>query len=69
MSDIIASAEPIEHPTAPHDPNEINPKLASDIAYWSKALGVTGEQLHEVIRVHGTHVGKVCAAIHGHKPS
>jgi hypothetical protein len=42
--------------------------MASDIAYWSKALGVTGEQLHETIRVHGTHVGKVCAALHTHKP-
>jgi hypothetical protein len=69
MSDIIANALPIEHPeqTGPLDPHEINPKMASDIAYWSKALGVTGEQLHEAIRVHGTRVGKVCAALHTHK--
>jgi len=70
MSDVITSAVPFEHPeqTGPLDPHEINPKMASDIAYWSKALGVTGEQLHEAIRVHGTHVGKVCAALHTHKP-
>jgi hypothetical protein len=70
MSDIIASAVSIEYPeqTGPSDPQEINPKMASDIAYWSNALGVTGEQLHETIRVHGTHVGKVCAALHTHKP-
>jgi len=39
MSDIIASAVPIEHPeqTGPLDPHEINHKMASDIAYWSKA--------------------------------
>jgi hypothetical protein len=65
MSDVITSAVPFEHPeqTGPLDPHEINPKMASDIAYWSKALGVTGEQLHEAIRVHGTRVGKVCAAL------
>jgi hypothetical protein len=69
MSDVITSAVPFEHPeqTGPLDPHEINPKMASDIAYWSKALGVTGEQLREAIRVHGTHVGKVCAALHTHK--
>ena len=50
----------------PHDPKEINPKLASDIAYWSKEFGVSGEKLHEVIRSHGTHVEKVRAAIQGH---
>ena len=44
------------------------PKMASDLAYWYKAVGVTGEQLHEAIRVHSTHVGKVCAALHTHKP-
>ncbi len=48
----------------PHDPKEINPKIASDIAYWSKELGVTGEQLHEAIRSHGTHVEKVRTALH-----
>jgi hypothetical protein len=25
---------------------EINPKMASDIAYWSEEFGVTGAQLH-----------------------
>jgi hypothetical protein len=51
----------------PHDPKEINPKMASDIAYWSKEFGVTGDQLHELIRSHGTHVGKIRAALHSHK--
>ncbi len=50
----------------PHDPNEINPKLASDIHYWSEALHVTGQQLHEAIRVHGTHVNKVREALKHH---
>jgi hypothetical protein len=49
------------------DPKEINPKMASDIAYWSKEFGVTGDQLHEAIRSHGTHVEKVRAALHTHK--
>jgi hypothetical protein len=43
----------------PHDPNEINPKLASDIHYWAAEFHVTGQQLHEAIRVHGTHVDKI----------
>ena len=51
----------------PHDPKIINPKLASDIAYWSKEFGVTGDQLHEAIRTHGTHVDKVRTALHPHK--
>ena len=55
-----------EHMKGPHDPKEINPKLSSDIAYWSKELGVSGDKLHEVIRAHGTHVEKVRAAIRGH---
>jgi len=42
---------------------EINPKMASDIAYWSKEFGVTGPQLHEAIRSHGTHVEKIRAAV------
>ncbi len=69
MSDIIASAAPIEHPRAPHDPNEINPKMASDIAYWAKELGVSGQLLHEAIRVHGTHVEKVRHALATHSVS
>ena len=48
----------------PHDPKVINPKLSSDIAYWSKEFGVTGDVLHEAIRSHGTHVDKVRAALH-----
>jgi hypothetical protein len=50
----------------PHDPNEINPKLASDIHYWSEELHVTGQQLHEAIRVHGTHVTKIREALKHH---
>jgi hypothetical protein len=30
-----------EHAKGPHDPKEINPKMASDIAYRSKEFGVT----------------------------
>ncbi len=56
-------------PHGPHSPNEINPKLASDIAYWSKEFGVTGQLLHEAIRVHGTHVEKVRAALASHNVS
>ena len=48
----------------PHDPKIINPKMTSDIAYWAKEFGVTGEALHEAIRSHGTHVDKVRAALH-----
>ena len=47
----------------PHDPKEINPKMASDIAYWSHDLHITGEQLHEAIRVHGTHVDRIRAVL------
>ena len=65
-----ASKERVPH--APHeeavkgpsDPKIINAKLASDIAYWSKEFGVTGDALHEAIRSHGTHVDKVRAALH-----
>ena len=52
-----------EHTKGPHDPAEINPKLSSDIAYWTKEFGVTGDALHEAIRVHGTHVAKIRAAL------
>jgi hypothetical protein len=51
----------------PHDPNEINPKLASDIQYWATEFHVTGQQLHEAIRVHGTHVTKLREALKKHK--
>ena len=42
----------VEH--GPSSETEINPKVSSDIHYWSKEFGVTGEVLHEAIRVHGT---------------
>ena len=48
----------------PHDPKIINPKMASDIAYWSHDLRITGDQLHEAIRVHGTHVDRIRAVLH-----
>ena len=51
----------------PHDPKLVNPKIASDIAYWSKELGITGDKLHELIHAHGIHVDKLRAAIHAHK--
>jgi hypothetical protein len=53
-----------EHTKGPHDPKEINPKISSDIAYWSKEFNVTSQELHEAIRSHGTHVDKVRAALH-----
>ena len=69
MSDKTAVPEEQEAPKAkgPHDPNEINPKLTSDIHYWAEEFKVTGQQLHEAIRVHGTHVNKVRAALQHHK--
>jgi hypothetical protein len=51
----------------PNDLKHINPKMASDIAYWSQHFGVTGAQLHEAIRSHGTDVAKVGAALHNRK--
>jgi Protein of unknown function (DUF3606) len=48
-----------EHANAPHGLKEINPKMTSDIAYWFKQFDVTGDQLHESIRSHGTHVEKI----------
>jgi hypothetical protein len=55
------------HIKGPHDPREINPKMSSDIAYWSKEFGVSGDKLHEAIRSHGTHVEKIRAVLHSHK--
>jgi hypothetical protein len=60
----IVTEEPVTK--GPHNPKEINPKMSSDIAYWSKEFGVTGDQLHELIRSHGTHVDKLRAAAHAH---
>ncbi len=69
MSDLNAVPEEKEVPEkkGPHNPNEINPKLASDIHYWAGELHVTGQQLHEAIRVHGTHVTKIREALKHHK--
>jgi hypothetical protein len=47
----------------PNNPKEINPKMSSDIAYWSKEFGVSGDKLHEAMRSHGTHVDKIRAAL------
>jgi hypothetical protein len=41
--------------------------MASDIRYWAKELGVSGNHLHEAIRVHGTPMDKVRAAFHRDK--
>ena len=58
-----------EHTKGPHDPKIINPKMTSDIAYWSKEFNVSGDALHEAIRSHGVHVDKVRAALHVQKSS
>lgn len=58
-------AENVQH--GPSSETEINPKISSDVHYWSDHFGVTGETLHEAIRVHGTTVAKVKAALAGHK--
>jgi hypothetical protein len=52
MSDIKPVPEAQEIPEnkgskGSSDPNEINPKLASDTHYWAGELHVTGQQLHE----------------------
>lgn len=62
-------AEHVEAQKGPHDPKIINPKMSSDVAYWSKEFGITGAQLHEAIRVHGTHVDKIRHALSHHKAS
>ena len=70
MSDQAPLPEGNEPPKSkgPHNPKEINPKMASDIHYWAEEFHVTGQQLHEAIRVHGTHVAKVREALaHHHK--
>jgi len=56
-------------PKHPHDPDHINPKISSDIAYWAHQLHVSGQLLHEAIRVHGTSVEKVRAALEHHQVS
>jgi hypothetical protein len=70
MLDPTPVSEEQETPKAkagPHNPNEINSKLASDIHYWAGEFHVSGQQLHEAIRVHGTHVNKIREALKHHK--
>ena len=55
-----------EHTAGPHNPKEINPKISSDMAYWAHEFNVTTQVLHEAIRVHGTKVDKIRAALHSH---
>jgi hypothetical protein len=72
-SNLIASAAPLDEPKTEHghqvptSETEINPKIASDIAYWSKEFGVSGDLLHEAIRTHGNHVVKIRAALGKHE--
>jgi hypothetical protein len=56
-------------PTEPHDPDHINPKVAADIRYWAHQFHVSGQVLHEAIRVHGTSVAKVRTALEHHHVS
>jgi hypothetical protein len=69
MTDSKEAPQVRETPKAkgPHDPNQINPKLASDIHYWAEEFHVTGRQLHEAMRVHGTQVVKIREALKHHK--
>lgn len=72
MSDIIATAVPIEHAEThghkvPMDEHEIKPKVASDIAYWSKEFGVSHDLLHEAIRTHGVHIATLRTALAKHE--
>lgn len=71
MSDMISKLEHEEEPApqGPHDKDNINPKLASDIHYWATEFKVSGQLLHEAIRVHGTKVAKVRAALEHHDVS
>jgi hypothetical protein len=49
------------------DPNEIKPKIASDIAYWAKEFHVSHDLLHEAIRTHGIHIPTLRAALARHE--
>lgn len=55
-----------DHSKGPSSQTEINPKVSSDIAYWAHELHVTSQVLHETIRVHGTHIDKLRAALTKH---
>ena len=57
---------PEDLPKHPHDPDHINPKVSSDIAYWAHQFKVSGQILHEAIRMHGTSVEKVRKALAEH---
>lgn len=63
MTDQMSTNVSAHTPHKAHEAEEINPKVAADIAHWSKEFGVTGDELHEAIRVHGTKVEKVRAAL------
>jgi hypothetical protein len=56
----------VDVPKHPHDPDHINPKISSDIAYWADQFKVSGQILHEAIRTHGTSVAKIRAALAHH---
>ena len=56
-----------EIPKAPHDPDHINLKLVSDVRYWAHRFNVSGPLLHEAVRIHGTSVEKVHAALANHE--
>ena len=55
-----------DHSKGPSSNTEINPKISADMAYWAHQFNVTTQALHEAIRVHGTHVDKVRAALTHH---
>ena len=59
LNHLPGDPEAPEVPKHPHDPDHINPKVSSDIAYWSHQFKVTGPILHEAIRMHGTSVEKI----------
>lgn len=67
MTDQMSTNVPAHTPHKAHDAEEINPKVSSEIAHWSKEFGVTGDELHEAIRVHGTKVEKIRAALQSTK--
>ncbi len=66
MTDEMSSNTPAHPLPHAHAKEEINPKVSAEIAHWSKEFGVTGDQLHEAIRVHGTKVDKIRTALAGH---
>ena len=63
LKPLETAPEHADVPKHPHDPEHINPKLASDVRYWAQQFHVDGPTLHEVIRVHGTSVEKVRIAL------